>query len=67
MITKYNFYVYDVTDPNNPSDLSIWQRGLNEASQVLDWMKQGKTELVIKRNGRPNDQKTTYAIWPNTK
>jgi hypothetical protein len=64
MITKYNFYVYDTTNPDEPSELCIYQRGMNEASMILDWLRQGKTELCIKRNGTKGDKKTSYAIWP---
>ena len=65
MITKYNFRVYDVTDSNNENpELYTWQRGMNEATQVLDYLAEEKAELTIKRNGRPNDQKTFYTIYP---
>jgi hypothetical protein len=64
MVTKYRFQVYDVTDPDNPSDVSIWDRGITEADQVLYWLAQGKSELTIMRNGTPNSQKTTYSIFP---
>jgi len=64
MVTKYRFQVYDVTDPDNPSDTAIWERGYTEADQVLYWLEKGKTELTIMRNGAPNSQKTTYNIYP---
>jgi hypothetical protein len=64
MVTKYRFQIYDVTDPDNPSDVSIWERGITEADQVLYWLAQGKSELTIMRNGTPNSQKTTYSIFP---
>jgi hypothetical protein len=64
MVTKFRFQVYDVTDPDNPSDVSIWERGITEADQVLYWLAQGKSELTIMRNGAPNSQKTTYTIFP---
>ena len=64
MVTKYRFQVYDVTDPDNPSDTAIWERGYTEADQVLYWLEKGKTELTIMRNGAPDSQKTTYNIYP---
>ena len=64
MVTKYRFQVYDVTDPDNPSDIAIWERGYTEADQVLYWLEKGETELTIMRNGAPNSQKTTYNIYP---
>ena len=35
-----------------------------EADQVFYWMEKGDKELTIMRNGGPNDQKTTYNIFP---
>jgi hypothetical protein len=67
MVTKYRFQIYDVTDPDNPSDVSIWERGITEADQVLYWLTQEKFELTIMRNGAPNSQKTTYSIFPANK
>ena len=67
MVTKWRFQAYDVTDPDNPSDISIWERGITEADQVLYWLAQGKFELTIMRNGAPNSQKTTYSIFPANK
>jgi hypothetical protein len=64
MVTRFRFQVYDVTDSDNPSDVSIWERGNTEADQVLYWLAQGKAELTIMRNGAPNSQKTTYSIFP---
>ena len=56
MVTKYRYVRrYDVTDQDNPSEVSIWERG-----QVLYWLAREKTELTIMRNGAPNSQKTTY-------
>lgn len=67
MVTRYRFQVYDVTNPDNPSDVAIWERGYTEADQVLYWLAQGKFELTIMRNGAPNSQKTTYSIFPANK
>ena len=64
MQTKYRFQVYDVTDQDNPSEVSIWERGTTEADQVLYWLAREKTKLTIMRNGVPNSQKTTYNIYP---
>jgi hypothetical protein len=64
MVTKFRFQVYDVTDPDSPSDVAIWERGNTEADQVLYWLANGKPELTIMRNGAPNSQKTTYNIFP---
>jgi hypothetical protein len=63
-VTRFRFQVYDVTDPDRPSDVAIWERGTTEADQVLYWLAQGKFELTIMRNGAPNSQKTTYSIFP---
>ena len=30
MVTKYRFQVYDVTDQDNPSEVSIWEQGLKQ-------------------------------------
>ena len=64
IVTKFRFQVYDVTDPESPSDVAIWERGYTEAEQVLYWLEKGKPELTIMRNGAPNSQKTTYSIYP---
>jgi hypothetical protein len=64
MVTKFRFQVYDVTNPDNPTDVAIWERGFTEADQVLYWLSQGKAELTIMRNGASNSQKTTYSIFP---
>ena len=64
MVTKYRFEVHNLTDPDNPPDVSIWERGSTEADQVLYWLAEGKSELTIMRNGAPNSQKTTYSVFP---
>ena len=47
MVTKYRCVRRcDVTDQDNPSEVSIWERG-----QVLYWLAREKTELTIMRNG----------------
>ena len=47
MVTKFRFQVYDVTDPDSPSDIAIWERGYTEAEQVLYWLEKGKSELKL--------------------
>jgi hypothetical protein len=64
MATRFRFQIYDVTNPDNPSEVAIWERGSTEADQVLYWLEKGKFELTILRNGVPNSQKTTYTIFP---
>jgi hypothetical protein len=64
MVTKFRFQVYDVTNPDSPSDVAIWERGYTEADQILYWLAKEKPELTIMRNGAPNSQKTTYSIFP---
>ncbi len=34
MVTKYRFQVFDVTNPDSPSDLAIWERGYKDANQI---------------------------------
>jgi hypothetical protein len=63
-VQKWMFEVYDVTDPNNPSDVSVWERGYREAKIVMHFMEQKKTELVVVRNGAKNSSSTTYLIYP---
>jgi hypothetical protein len=64
MVTRFRFQVYDVTNPDEPSEAAIWERGFTEADQVLYQLARGKSELIIMRNGAPNSQKTTYTIYP---
>jgi hypothetical protein len=64
MVTKFRFQVYDVTNPDSPSDVAIWERGYTEADQVFYWLEKEKPELTIMRNGAANSQKTTYSIFP---
>ncbi len=63
-VTKWRFECYDVTDPSNPSDVSIWERGYREAKTVMRFMDQKKPELVIVRNGAKGSNTTTYLIYP---
>jgi hypothetical protein len=64
MVTRFRFQVYDVTDPDNPSEIAIWERGTTEADKVLFWLARQQPELTIMRNGAPNSQKTTYDVYP---
>jgi hypothetical protein len=63
-VAKWRFEVYDVTDPNNPSDVSVWERGWREAKMVMHFMERKKTELVVVRNGAKGSNTTTYLIYP---
>ena len=64
MVTKYRFQVYDVTNPDSPSDVAIWERGYKDANRVFYWLQRGNAELTIMRNGTPNSTETTYDIFP---
>ena len=35
MTTKFRFQCYDITDPNNISEASIWERGRTEQGKIL--------------------------------
>lgn len=63
-VQKWRFECYDVTDSNNPSDASIWERSYREAKTVMHFMEQRKTELVVVRNGAKGSNTTTYLIYP---
>ena len=63
-VTKFRFQVYDVTNPDMPSEAAIFERGYREAEQILWYLSQGKQELVIMRNGSPGSQNTFYNIYP---
>jgi hypothetical protein len=63
-VQKWRFEVYDVTDINNPSDVSIWERGYREAKTVMHFLEQKKAELVVVRNGTKGSNATTYLIYP---
>ena len=41
-VTRYSFECYDITDPDHPSELSIWQRGTREARTVLYYLSKNK-------------------------
>jgi hypothetical protein len=63
-IEKYSFECYDITDPDRPSELSIWQRGIREARTVLYFLSKNITILEVTRNGPPGSKTTTYQINP---
>ena len=63
-VTRYSFECYDITDPDHPSELSIWQRGTREARTVLYYLSKNKTILEVIRNGQPRSKTTTYQINP---
>ena len=64
MVTKWRLQVYDVTNPDSPSEVAIWERGNTEAEKVLYWLARQQPQLTVMRNGAPNSQKTTYDIYP---
>ena len=63
-VTKWRFECYDVTDSNNPSEVSIWERGYREAKTVMHFLGEKKAELVVVRNGQKGSNQTTYLIYP---
>ena len=67
MVTKFRFQVYDITDQDNPSEVSIWERGYTEAEKVLYWLARQTPQLTIMRNGAAGSQETTYDIFPTAK
>ncbi len=66
-VTKWRFECYNISDLNNPSEVSVWERGWNQAKVVMHFIEQGKTELVVVRNGAKGSNTTTYLIYPATK
>jgi hypothetical protein len=63
-VEKYSLEYYDITDPDHPSEISIWQRGIREARTVLYFLSKSKTILEVIRNGPPGSKTTTYQINP---
>src|SRR5512133_2069285 len=55
-VTRYSFECYDITDPDRPSELSIWQRGTKDASTILYYLSKSKTILEVTRNGPPGSK-----------
>ena len=62
--TRWRFQAYDVTNPDSPSEVGIFERGFVEAEKILYWLARQQPQLTIMRNGQPNSQKTTYDIYP---
>jgi hypothetical protein len=63
-VERFSFECYDITVPDHPSELSIWQRGIREARTVLYYLSKNKTILEVTRNGQPGSKTTTYQINP---
>jgi hypothetical protein len=63
-VEKYSFECYEITDPDHPSELSIWQRGTRETRTVLYFLSKNKTILEVIRNGPPGSKSTIYQINP---
>jgi hypothetical protein len=63
-ITRYSFECYDITNPDYPSELSIWERGQRDARAILFWLSKNKNVLDITRHGQPGSMATTYDIYP---
>jgi hypothetical protein len=62
---RYYFECYDITDPNRPSELSVWERGPREARIILFWFSKDKNVLDVTRRGQPGSMTTTYDIYPS--
>jgi hypothetical protein len=63
-VAKWRFECYDTTNPNNVSEVSVWERGHREAKVIMHFLGQGNTELVVMRNGAKMSNTTTYLIYP---
>jgi hypothetical protein len=63
-VQKWRFEVYNVSDPKNISEVSVWERGWSQAKVVMHFLEQNKTELIVVRNGAKNSNQTTYLIYP---
>jgi hypothetical protein len=61
---RYSFECYDITDPNHPSEISIWERGPKDAKTILYWLSNDKNVLDVIRHGQPGSKTTTYDIHP---
>jgi hypothetical protein len=64
-ITRYLFECYDITNPDYPSELSIWERGQRDARAILSWLSRNKNVLDVTRHGQPGSMATTYDIYPS--
>ncbi len=63
-VERFSFECYDITDPDHPSELSIWQRGIRDANTILFYLSKNQTILEATRNGPPGSKTTTYQINP---
>jgi hypothetical protein len=63
---RYFFECYDITDPNHPSEISIWERGPKDAKTILYWLSNNKNVLDVIRHSQPGSKTTTYDIHPAT-
>jgi hypothetical protein len=63
-ITRYMFECYDITNPDYPSELSIWERGQRDARAILFLLSKNQNVLDITRHGQPGSMATTYDIYP---
>ena len=61
-VSRYSFECYDITDPDDLSELSIWQRGTRESRTVLYYLSKNKSILEVIRNGQPRVAKRT-STW----
>jgi hypothetical protein len=64
---RYYFECYDITDPDHPSEPSVWERGRKDATTILYWLSNSQRVLDVTRHGQPNDPSTTYTIRPPVK
>ena len=60
----YYFKCYDITDPANKSELSVWQRGPRDANTILSWFSRNQNVFDITRHGQPGNNQTSYEIFP---
>jgi hypothetical protein len=65
-VAKWRFECYDTSNPNNISEVSVWERGYREAKVVMHFLGESKTELVVMRNGARGNSQTTYLIYPTS-
>ena len=42
MVTKWRWQVYDVTNPDRPSEVAIFERGYRESEQILYYLTENK-------------------------
>jgi hypothetical protein len=63
---RYFFSCHDITDPDQPSEVSVFERGPREAKTILSLMSKNHKVLDIERHGAPGDKLTSYTIYPAT-